>query len=196
MLFAIPLIVEMDYVLKLWLRTPPPFTALFCQLILGGFLIDRLTTGYMIVVNARGKIAAYQATVGISLLLTLPLAWLFLWLGYAPTSVGIAFVITSVVCTMGRVLWLRRLFGEPINRWLQTVVRPCIIVGAVAGIGAWAPHWLMLPSFTRLACASALSVVATLLATWLIAFDLRERAFFRQNSRRLLSKMPHTYGRQ
>jgi len=88
--------VEMSYVLKLWLRTPP-YTALFCQWILGGFLIDRLTTGYMIAVNACGKVAGYQATVGVSNLLTLPLAWLFLWLGYAPTSVGVAFVITTVV---------------------------------------------------------------------------------------------------
>lgn len=188
MLFAIPLIAEMDYVLKFWLRTPPPYTALFCQWILGGFLIDRLTTGYMIAVNARGKIAAYQATVGISLLLTLPLAWLFLWLGYLPTSVGVAFVITSVVCSLGRVLWLRRLFGEPIKRWLQTVVLPCLIVGVVAAAAAWAPRWLMPPSFARLACATALSVAAALLATWLITFDSSERTFFRQNSRRFRDK--------
>lgn len=195
MLFAIPLIAEMDYVLKLWLRTPPPYTALFCQWILGGFLVDRLTTGYMIAVNARGKIAAYQATVGISLLLTFPLAWLFLWLGYAPTSVGVAFVITSVVCTLGRVLWLRRLFGEPVGRWIKTVVLPCMIVGAVAALAAWAPRWLMSPSFARLVCATALSIATALLATWLIAFDASEQSFFRQNSRRFLYKIGYACGR-
>ena len=80
--FAIPLLAEMDYVLKLWLISPPPFTGLFCQLILITMIIDRLSTGYMVSVNAHGKIAGFQATIGFLKIMTLPLAWLFLKLGY------------------------------------------------------------------------------------------------------------------
>ncbi len=50
LLLAIPLITEIEYILKLWLHIPPPHTALLCQLILGSFLIDRLSTGYMLAV--------------------------------------------------------------------------------------------------------------------------------------------------
>jgi O-antigen/teichoic acid export membrane protein len=193
MLFAIPLIVEMDYILRLWLHIPPPHSALFCRLILCTFLIDRLSTGYMMAVNAYGKIAAYQATVGICLILTLPLAWLFLKWGYPPTSVGIAFMITSAVCTIGRALWMRRLFGEPVSRWIQIVVLPCLIVGTISLCTALIPCWLMTPSFARLIFVSSLSIGAALLAAWLIAFDAQEHAFVRQNSRHLLYKLTKAY---
>lgn len=191
MLFAIPLIAEMDYVLKLWLRTPPPYTGLFCQLILSAYIMSRLGDGYMAAVNAAGKIAASQATVGIILTLTLPLTWLFLKLGYPPTSAGVAFVITSAICTTGLVYWFRRLFGEPASRWLETVLLPCLCVAVVATVAALAPRWLMPPSVTRLVFVTALSIAATLLATWLIAFDASEQTFLRQNSRRSLSKIGH-----
>ena len=88
---TVPLVIEMDYILKLWLVEPPAHSALFCRLILITFLIERLTSGYMAAVNAHGRIAAYQATVWICMLLTLPLAWFFLKIGAPPTSVGIAF---------------------------------------------------------------------------------------------------------
>jgi len=194
MLFAVPLIAEMDYVLELWLREPPAYTSQLCRLILCTFLIDRLTTGYLLAVNAHGKIAAYQATVGVILLLTLPLAWFFLRLGYPPTSVGFAFIATSVVCTMGRALWVRRLFGEPLGRWVVTVVLPCIIVGAFSSVAAMAPSWLMAPSFVRLVSSTALSSGACLFSAWLLALDKSEHMFIRQNCKGVLRKMTHAYG--
>jgi len=188
MLFAVPIMAEMDYVLILWLRVPPDHTALFCRLILCTFLINRLTAGYMLAVNAHGRIAAYQATLGTSLLFTLPLAWLFLKLGYAPTSVGVAFIITMVVCSLGRVYWVRRLLGVPVSRWLATVVLPCAIVAITAAFAATAPRLFLPPSFLRLVLATAASVAATLLVTWFIAFDTREREFISKNMRRMYSK--------
>lgn len=189
MLFAVPLMVEMDYVLILWLREPPAYTALFCRLIICTFLIDRLTSGYMLAVNAHGRVAAYQATLGTSLLLTLPLGWLFLKFGYAPTSVGVSFIITMAVCSFGRVFWVRRLLGVPASRWLTTVVIPCAIVAFVGTVAAMAPAWYLTPSFLRLALTTVASATASLLATWFIALDSSEREFFGQNILSLLNRL-------
>lgn len=189
MLFAIPLIAEMDYILNLWLREPPPYTILLCQLMLGTFLIDRMSAGYMLAVQAHGKIAAYQATVGTTLVLTLPLAWLFLKLGFAPTSVGVAFIITMAVCSFGRVLWGRHLFGVPVHNWLASVVFPCGFVAVIATLAALAPGWLLPPSFVRLALTSAASIAASLFTAWFLALDRRERDFLVQNTRRLWGKI-------
>jgi O-antigen/teichoic acid export membrane protein len=187
-IFAIPLMVEIDYVLKLWLVEPPLHTALFCQLILCSFLIDRLSAGYMLAVNAHGRIAAYQATLGTILVFTLPLAWLFLKLGFAPTSVGVAFIITMAICSLGRVLWARHLFRIPVKIWLVSVFMPCLIVAVVAALGAIAPSLILQSSFIRFSLATSISIVATLLTAWFIALDLRERTFIVENKRRLLSK--------
>jgi len=193
MLFALPLLAEMDYVLKLWLHEPPVYTALFCQLILCTFVIDRLSAGYMLAMNAHGRIAAYQLTLGTSLVFTLPLAWLFLVLGYAPTSVGVAFIITMAACSMGRVFWVRHMFGVPVRIWLITVLIPCTVVAFAAMLVALAPRLFLHASFLRLMLVSIASVVASLLTAWFIALDSIERTFIATKTQRLLSKISNIW---
>ncbi len=181
LLFAIPLMAEMNYVLKLWLLEPPEYTALLCQLFLGTFLIDRLSAGYMLAVNAHGKIAAYQATLGTCLILTLPISWLLLEAGYSPTSIGLAFIITISASSFGRVLWVKHLFGMSITYWFSSVFFPCSLVAVSSMAGALMPRWFMPESFSRLIVAVAISLSTALLTAWFFAFDARERDFFTRN---------------
>lgn len=192
LLFAVPLMAEMNYVLKLWLIEPPAHTSLFCRLILSTFLIDRLTFGYMMAVNAHGRIAAYQATLGTTLLMTLPLAWLFLHSGYAPTSVGIAFVITMGICSLGRVLWTQRLFGIPAGRWITGVVMPCVFVAASGTLGAAILRWFLPASFARIILSSMISLALSLVSTWFFALDNLEKKFICQSFERLINKLSNT----
>ena len=180
---------EMKYVLQLWLVEPPIYAAAFCRLILGTFLLDRLSTGYMLAVNAHGRIAGYQASIGTILVLTLPLAWLFLYMGFAPTSVGLAFIITMIFISVGRALWAKRLLGSPVRRWVKTVVIPCCIVGSLATVVASFPWYFFDPSFLRLLLVTGSSVVGYAIATWLFAFDHKERTFFVQNSQKVWRKI-------
>ena len=173
---------EVDYVLKLWLHDVPLYAGNLCQLMLITFLIDQLTVGYMSAVNAKGKIAAYQATLGSILVLTLPLAWVFLKVGFPPTGVGFAFVINIFLVSLGRVFWGRHLLGMPLQQWLTQVVLPCAIVGAISTVAAVAPLWWLSSSFTRFFMVVAASAMATILAGWFIALNAGERSFFARNA--------------
>lgn len=189
LVFLVPLMVEMEYVLRLWLVAPPQYTASLCRLILCTFLLDRLTTGYMLAINAHGRIAGYQATVGLALVLTLPLAWLFLHLGYEPPSVGIAFVLTMFVCSLGRVLWAQHLLKAPIRRWVVRVVLPCAITGALSTAAALLPWYFFPSNFFRLVLVTGSSLTVYLFTIWFVAFDSKEREFVRQNIQRLVGKL-------
>lgn len=186
-LMAIPLMAEMEYVLKLWLRVPPPHTALFCQLIIGSFLIDRLSIGYLLAVQAHGRIAAYQSTLGTCLILTLPLAWMFLILGFPPTSIGIAFIATMTVTSFGRVWWGRRLLDVPVGRWINAVVWPGCTVALAAAAAATIPRLLMGPSPLRLLLVVSCSVLSSLVTAWLVAFSAEERDLLGQKGASLLA---------
>lgn len=189
LLFTIPLMVEMEYVLTIWLGEPPLHTAMFCRLILATFIIDRLSVGNLMAVQAHGKIAAYQATVGTCMFLTLPLGWIILKLGAPPTGVGAAFVITMIGVSAGRVLWVRQLFGVPISQWFRAVVLPCLLVACVSIFSALVFQWLMPASLLRFASAAGFSILISLLTTWFLALDKDERNFFGQNLRRLGSRL-------
>ena len=100
---------EMDYVLALWLKEPPQYSAVFCRMILATFLIDRLSIGYMVAVQAYGKIAGYQATLGSCLILTLPLVWLFFQFGAPPSHLVLRLLLRCLCLGRAR-LWVRKLF--------------------------------------------------------------------------------------
>jgi O-antigen/teichoic acid export membrane protein len=188
MLFAIPLIFEMDYILKLWLREPPEYAAVFCKLIMVMFLLDFVTIGHMLAVNAGGKIAAYQVTLGVINMLTIPLAWVFLKLGFAPTSVGVAIIIMCTLGSLGRVLWARYLLQMSAWRWVTEVVVSCAMVAAGAAIAAVAPRWFMPPSFIRLCLSTTASMMVTGVLGWFIVLNSRERLFVSQNMGRMIKK--------
>ena len=187
LVFVVPLMVEMEYVLKLWLVTPPVYAETFCRYILATFLIDRLTTGYMLAVNAHGKIAGYQATLGTILLLTLPLAWLFLYLGLEPTSVGVAFIVTMTLCSLGRVVWAKYLLGASVYRWIKAVLAPCGMVGGGAALATAFPFISVPSGFLRLILVTGASFIAYLLLTWFFALDKRDRSFFHHNTKKIWS---------
>lgn len=175
LLLTIPLMVEMDVILTLWLKAPPPNTAIFCQLILATFIIDRLTSGYMLAVNARGKIAAYQATVGTSLLLTLPIAWAFLKIGLQPFSVGIAFIITMILTSFGRILWVRNLFSISCYNWLKIVFRPCALIAFTSVVAAILLRTYFEPSIYRLFLIFSTTTLCSLTIAWFYVVDQNTR---------------------
>ena len=189
LLFAIPIMVELDYILKLWLIEPPPLTAKFCQLILITFILDRLSIGYMMAVNASGKMAGYQVTLGSCLAMTLPLAWLLIKLGATPTCVSVASIVTMAVVSVGRVFWVRRLLGVPVREWMRDVVYPSSVVGLVAICAVLIPYWALPASLLRLAIAFVLGMAATLCAAWGFALDNNERSFIKQVAGRVLRKI-------
>lgn len=75
LVFIVPLLVGIDKILMLWLKTPPPFSSLLCTLFLIAFAVDMLGCGHDLAINASGRIAKYQPCLGLSWMLTLPIAF-------------------------------------------------------------------------------------------------------------------------
>lgn len=187
-LFAVPILTEIDYILKVWLQNPPEYTAVFCKLILVTFIISRLTAGYAVAINAHGRMAGFHSTVGGLMLLTLPLAWGLFSLGYSPASLGFSFVIISVLVVLGCVYWIRKLFNEPVVYWVKGVLGPCLIVAAVSFSSAYSIHALMDEGLIRLIAITVVSILATILTTWFFALNDSERTLFRGGLSHIISK--------
>jgi len=139
--------------------------------------------------GCNGKIAAYQATLGSILVLTLPLAWVFLKVGFAPTSVGVAFVITMFMCSLGRVFWGRYLLGMPVHIWLTRVLVPSVIVVAISMLGALSPGWWLSSSAVRLIVVIVVSFMSTALGGWFIAMTNNERSFIVRNTSNMMARI-------
>lgn len=96
-LMALPLIVNMGFILSLWLGDNiPMYTKEFCQLILVCTVIDATTGVYNTTITATGKIKYYQTAISISFLLDLACCYVLL-----VCSINPVFVFGSRIMTRG-----------------------------------------------------------------------------------------------
>lgn len=95
--FAIPLLLELPFVLKIWLNTVPNYTEIFCSLIIFMFLIMQLYPGLSRAIQASGKIQWYQVITSIALLLPIPVGVLFGQSGKASYEIIYLMVISQVI---------------------------------------------------------------------------------------------------
>ncbi|GAA4778561.1 MATE family efflux transporter [Olivibacter ginsenosidimutans] len=119
---AIPACFEMKTILQLWLKNVPPYTLIFCQLILVATLFNQLTIGLQSAAQAIGTIKYYQIVVGSMLLLNLPIAYVLLRLQYPVYSVIVSYASVELIAGVLRLYFVKRLGGLSIRLYLSRVI--------------------------------------------------------------------------
>lgn len=175
LVFAIPLTLELDEVLRIWLKTPPAFVSLLASAILAMIAFDKLTTGLMILVNASGRIAAYQAVLGSLAILTLPIAVAGVWLGGGVAAIAWALVGVATIKSLGRVVFARRLVGLGIGSWVREVAVPIGVVTLLSACGGYVPRLWVAPSFGRVVLTTLCTLVVFVPITWFFVLSPEEK---------------------
>lgn len=191
LLVLVPLLVRLDQLLKLWLRNPPPFTAELCWIVLGMFFIEKLTSGYMVMVNAYGRIAGYQAMLGGFLLLTLPLSWVLHYCGAGVVMTVGGMLITTLACALGRIWWVRRLQGISPRLWLTGVGIPMVKVVVPTAAFSFLLNRCFPGDLSGLFLAWLIFPFMTLGFIWLLGLSTEERSFLREKAKAKL--LPRIY---
>ena len=125
---AFPIIIEMDFILGLWLNDIPPHTTLFCQLILVCSLTACVSNLLAQVARAYGKIRKYQMIVSLFLMLNFPLSYIILLLGAtAEMTVTINILIQGLLLFV-RLFLIRPMIALSIRQFVVKAVIPIMIV--------------------------------------------------------------------
>lgn len=178
--FGVPLVCESEYVLRLWLKNPPPLSAELCSLFVVTMIVDAMSVGCSIGLGAKGKIKGVTIGDFVCLVLTFPITWLayhwggaFLWLGYA----GLMATVGTLVV---RVYMSCRILKLPIRTWSVQVFLPVSLSTLLTALFGSAIAWTMPPSFARLAVVVGSCCVAGLLFDYFVALRDVERKRVRQ----------------
>ncbi len=139
---AIPIIIEMPYILKIWLINVPPYAIEFCRFILIATMINLLSVGIQSAIQSVGIIKNYQIGISIILLLNIPIAFILLKINLSPPAVLFGVISIEVVAFLFRLLAAKRLTGMPIYEYLKyVVIKPLLIAAAVTTITATTSHY-------------------------------------------------------
>ena len=103
---ALPVIINADYILHIWLKEVPAHTVAFVQLTLVSMMITSVSRSLMTAQNATGNVRNYQLVVGGILLLNLPFSYFFLYLGMVPEIVVVVAIVIEILAFLARMYML------------------------------------------------------------------------------------------
>lgn len=173
--FALPLILEMPYVLKLWLKNVPEYAVLFTILALLDALIDTISYPIMAAAQATGKIKLYQAVVGGVLLLNAPIAFVVLKLGAPAFSVFIVSISVTSLAFIVRLCILKKLINFSFWNFIWKVFIPIICCAGLAFIVPYFVRNMLNTSFIRLCVTVIVSVICVALSGYFVALSKNEK---------------------
>lgn len=176
MLFlAIPIIINIQYILELWLGDVPAYSASLIVLGLIFCLIDCLHGPLWTSMQATGKIRNYQLITSLVLLLNIPLSYFALWLGYSPNSIMVVQIIVSIITLLVRLLFSCRMAKLSFTEYIKRVILPIIWVSLIA---IPIPLYLGMhyeDSFNKLLLTGTTSVVSIIIAVFFVGTSATER---------------------
>jgi len=116
-LFTIPIVLNMDFVLHLWLKEVPEFAVVFCQIRLIDHLFAYVLSGLLAsAISASGKIKNFIIIDSILVLMNFILCYILFKLGFSPVAVPTVYIITNIARIISTNLFARKLIYLSIKK--------------------------------------------------------------------------------
>ena len=189
LLLCIPILLNTNYILVLWLKLVPEHTVLFVRLIIIFIMSESISGPLITAMLATGKIKNYQIVVGGLQMMNLPIAYLCLYLGAMPESIVFVAIIISQCCLAARLLMLRKMIGLNIGEYLRKVYFNVLLVTLIALIIPAFLYQYLSESFTTFFILSVLSILCTLLSCLYVGSTNEERKFVYAKANQAISKI-------
>jgi len=178
MLFiTLPLILETDIVLNLWLTKIPNYTHIFVRLILIYVLVENVSNTMITLMLATGDIRKYQIIVGGTQILNFPLSYVALKLGFEPYITLIIAIALSATCFVLRLKLLREMVGFPVLRYLREMVLNVLVVTIVSSILPVIVYFTLTASYYRLVITLATCIICIAATTYKLGLTSGEKEF-------------------
>ena len=183
---SLPVLMETNFILTLWLKTVPDDAVIFTQIMICISLIYTTANPCVIANQATGKVKIYQMVVGGILLLILPISYVVLKLGAPAYSVFIVHFCIESVAQFSRMYMLRSLIHLPLWQYMKNIYIPIVSTVAIAIILPLVVRMQVAEGWLRFLAVGFTCVLSVGASSYFIGFTKQERVFFLDKSLRLL----------
>lgn len=127
-ILSLPIILNTQTILGLWLVKVPEYSAVFCQLILGFMLIEAITAPLWMVVQATGKIKRYQIWMASCIFLNFPLTYIVFKCGMPVYTAWVIRIFVNILTFTVRCIYMRKYLEFPVVSFIKKVIIPILSV--------------------------------------------------------------------
>lgn len=179
LILSLPIILNANYVLSLWLKEVPEHTAVFVQLSLVFGMMQALQQPLITAILATGNLRNVQLLVGFIQVVNVPISYVMLRQGMTPETVMIVAIALSICCLLARAYMLRTMIGLSIRQFLNKVFCNVMLVAAVSAIVPYLFAQKLNINLLSLVVVSILALISTALTIYFMGCNTTERKFVR-----------------
>ena len=181
---GLPIFLETEYLLKLWLGIVPEYAVIFTKLMIIKAILDSLGSGIIQVIHATGKIKWFQIILSSTMLLSLPISYVFFLFGYEPQTILIIILFIGIFNTILRLIMLKIIVRFNVLKLLNVSYTKILYV-SLSTYPLFYIEDFIEPGFARFTCSLFLSVLYIFISIYLFGFEKKEREILKYRFRLL-----------
>ena len=187
-IFAVPILLEIDFVLKLWLGEVPEFTSAFIKITLIVYLIKYSNIMVDHGLNATGNVKQLSLIVSPIYLIKVPIVFAVGYLGGSPTDVYFVGLIPQFLGMAATLYLLYKYTQFPAWEYFFKIFLKNFALIIVAMIPPYILQTQMICGTTRFLSVSVLSVISTLTVLYTLGLNKEVKAMINNKAVSLLKK--------
>lgn len=176
-LFALPIIIEADNLLKIWLIVVPNYTTIFLRLTFISLLVESISRLIIIALTAEGSVKIQQSVIGPITLLTIPFMGFCFYYLQEPIWAYICIIIVDIIAWSVRLFfWKKMLHFNPYGMLFNVLLR-CFSALIIAGILPWYVSSFFSGGWTELIIVTLTSLCSAIIVYSTLGLNKKEREF-------------------
>ncbi len=176
--FLVPVCMEAETLLQLWLGEVPEMAPLFLRFAMFESLAVMSGSNLFKLIQADGRVKNYTIHAAITAGVIFPATWISYYLGAPVWTAYVIFIIDFLALNIVRIIDIKRLTTFSGGQMLKECFIPCIVVSITSFIVPILVAYYMEPSTVRFFVNVTISVVWTCLCCIAFGLTKSERTFF------------------
>lgn len=189
LVFVIPIFIEADMILSIWLKDVPDLASLFLRFVLISALSLKLSDPLHTLIQADGKIKRYALHTSIYGLTIFPITWILYQNGAPVWSTYIVTITVRLFTPVLRLYHLNRITTYQWRSFVSEVAIPCMAILFIALLFPLILTVIWEDSIIRAFVLCPVSVLWTIMVCIIIGLTKHEREFFWNKTKTIIQRI-------
>lgn len=177
LILVVPLVVECEQILFLWLGEVPPYAVTFAQCSVFSALVLQMGNPMLTGILATGSIKRYQIVVTSCGCMVFPISWLAYYFEAPPQASYIIFIVIYFLLNFIRLASLKRLIKFPVKAFVSSELMRMLLVLVISFFLPLCFRQSVTPSLLRLVASVVISFFSTIVCIYAFGLKNDERLF-------------------
>lgn len=184
-IMALPILLELDNILNIWLTEVPDYTLQITRGTIITFVIMQIYPGITRAIYAEGVIKWYQIVISVTILMIIPIGYFSFKLGASPVCIIYCMVIAQILVLVETLYFAYKLIGLDWRHFFIEVLKSILVFVIVYILMSYLKRYLCVGIYPEIFIVTITSILLFVLLCLFVCFSSLERNFVKY----LLSNM-------